>query len=301
MAAFPEVVSSFAAALALERGLSANTQESYLRDVRQFVAFLAKRGVRDSAAVSRDDVVDFMSELFSAGRRSSTRAREFVSIREFCAHVKSAGYAASDPSAMLDAPKKSRTLPRVLSAEEAGELVDSVGGADARDVRDRAMLELFYGCGLRVGEMVSLEVEDFHADDELVRCRGKGGKDRLVPVNACAGAALRRYLDGARQQFAARNPGERRMFLTRLGRGFTRVGVFKMVKERAAAAGIDPSRISPHVLRHSFASHLLAGGADVRAIQEMLGHASLATTQMYTHVDEARLADVHRRHHPRAE
>ena len=301
MAAFPEVVSSFAAALALERGLSANTQESYLRDVRQFVAFLAKRGVVDSAAVSRGDVTDFMSELFAAGRRSSTRARAFVSIREFCAHLKSAGYAAANPTELLDSPKKSRTLPRVLSMEEAGRLVDSITGGDARDVRDRAMLELFYGCGLRVGEIVALETDDFHADDELVRCRGKGGKERLVPVNACAGAALRRYLDSARPQFAAKRPGERRMFLTRLGRGFTRVGVFKLVKERAAAAGIDPAKISPHVLRHSFASHLLAGGADVRAIQEMLGHASLATTQMYTHVDEARLSDVHRRHHPRAE
>ena len=300
MAAFSEGISSFAASLALERGLSPRTQEAYLRDIRQFVSFLAERGIADMGGFSRDDVAAYLERLFSLGKKASSRARAFVAVREFCAHLKERGYAAADHSATLEGPKKNVALPKVLSVDEVSRMIEAVSGADARDLRDRAMLELFYGCGLRVSELGALEVQDFHADDELVRCRGKGDKERLVPVNARAGDAVRRYLDTARPQLGNGRQDERRMFLTRRGKGFTRMGIFKIVKERAAAVGIDPKRVSPHVLRHSFASHLLAGGADVRAIQEMLGHASLATTQMYTHVDEARLAETHRLHHPRA-
>ena len=300
MAAFSEGLASFSASLALERGLSPRTQEAYMRDVRQFVEFLGERGVAETGKISREDVSAYLEKMFEMGRKATSRARAFVSVREFCAHLKARGYASADPTATLEGPKKGKALPKVLSAEEVARMLEAVSGGDAQDVRDRAMLELLYGCGLRVSELAGLEVRDFHADDELVRCRGKGGKDRLVPVNACAGAAVRRYLDTARPQLAAGRFDESRMFLTRRGSGFTRMGLFKIVKARAAAVGIDPKRVSPHVLRHSFASHLLEGGADIRAIQEMLGHASLATTQMYTHVDSARLVETHRLHHPRA-
>jgi integrase/recombinase XerD len=162
------------------------------------------------------------------------------------------------------------------------------------------MLEMLYGSGLRVSELCDLSVQDFIADADLIRCFGKGSKERFVPVGVAEGHALARYLAEGRGAFDRTGGAERHMFLTRLGRKFTRMGVFKMLKERAAAAGLDPAVVSPHVLRHCFASHLLAHGADIRAIQEMLGHASIATTQIYTHVDQARFAELHRKHHPRA-
>ena len=163
------------------------------------------------------------------------------------------------------------------------------------------MLEMLYGCGLRVSELCGLELSDLPEGAELVRCRGKGSKERLVPFAPSVAAAVRRYLDGARGALVRGNLAERHLFVTRLGKGFTRMGVFKLLKERAAAVGIDPAAISPHVLRHSFATSLLAHGADIRSFQEMLGHASVSTTQIYTHVDQSRLGQVHRTYHPRAE
>ena len=179
-------------------------------------------------------------------------------------------------------------------------MLDAVAGDDPRDLRDRALLETLYGCGLRVSEAAALKIGDFEADGELMRIRGKGSKDRLVPVGGAAGRALARYLGGARGTFARGSSAETHVFLTRLGRPFTRQGIFKIVRERAATVGIAPERISPHVLRHSYASHMLSHGADIRAIQELLGHADISTTQIYTHVDAAGFAAVHRQHHPRA-
>jgi integrase/recombinase XerD len=180
-------------------------------------------------------------------------------------------------------------------------LVCSVAGDSPRDLRDRAILEMLYGCGLRVSELCGLELGDITADAEVVRCRGKGSKERLVPLSPLIGATLRRYIDGGRPAFLANGRQERHLFVTRLGKAFTRMGVFKLLRQRALAAGIDPTRVSPHVLRHSFATSLLAHGADIRSIQEMLGHASVSTTQIYTHVDQARLGKIHRTYHPRAE
>lgn len=300
MSTLAEGAESFAAHLALERGLASNTLESYGRDVRAFVKTLSKRGVKDCAAISRDDVSAHLAALLEAGRSAATRARAFVAVREFLRHLVAAGFAKSDPSSALEAPRKGIALPRVLSEDVAARLVESVAGDDPRDLRDRAMLELLYGCGLRVSELCALELNDWQRDEALVRCTGKGSKDRVVPVGECASAAMARYVDCVREAFAKGNADERRVFLTRRGGGFTRMGVFKMLKERALAAGLDPAVVSPHVLRHCFASHLLAHGADVRAIQEMLGHASVATTQIYTHVDETRFRGVHRDFHPRA-
>jgi len=300
MATLAEGAESFAAHLTLERGLASHTLEAYGRDVRAFIKTLEKRGVGDCAAITGEDVAEHLASLQKANRRATTRARAFVSIREFLRHLVSAGYAKSDPSAALEAPRKGLSLPRVLSEDATARLIDSVAGNDPRDLRDRAMLELLYGCGLRVSELCSLELKDWQRDEALVRCTGKGSKDRVVPVGECASVAMARYVDGARGAFAKDNADERRVFLTRRGGGFTRMGVFKMLKERAMAAGLDASVVSPHVLRHCFASHLLAHGADVRAIQEMLGHASVATTQIYTHVDETRFHGVHKDFHPRA-
>ena len=179
-------------------------------------------------------------------------------------------------------------------------MLDEIAGEDPRSLRDRAMLEVMYGCGLRVSELCNLKGEDLVGDGELLRILGKGSKERIVPIGSSAGRALTRYLEGAREFFAHGNLAETHVFLSRLGRPLTRQGVFKIVRERSAAVGIAANRISPHVLRHCYASHMLAHGADIRAIQELLGHADIGTTQVYTHVDTAKFGEIHRRYHPRA-
>lgn len=291
----------FAADLALARGLSPKTVEAYGRDVRAFLEFLAARGKTTSDALVRADVTDHVGALRAKGRKASTRARAFVAVREFLAFLASTHATAHDLSEGLEAPRKNLVLPRVLDEETTLKILKSADGVEPRDLRDRAMLEFLYGCGLRVSELCGLELQDVIADAGVVRCRGKGSKDRIVPVGVPAAKALMRYLESARETFARGNAAERRIFLTRLGRPFSRMGVFKMLRERAAAAGVDAKAVSPHVLRHCFATDLLAHGADIRAIQEMLGHASIATTQIYTHVDRARLGTVHSTYHPRAE
>ena len=301
MASLPSCAESFQAWLALERGLAPKTLEAYGRDIRFFLRFLKARGRADASDLVRADVVAWLEALRAARRRPSTRARAFVALREFLHHLKSERFTATDLSEGLDAPRKNLVLPRVLDEETTRRLVTSAAGGDPRDLRDRAMLELLYGCGLRVSELCALELRDFVADADVVRCRGKGSKERLVPMGGACGRAVARYLESARDGFATGNADERHLFVTRLGRGFTRMGVFKMLRERAASAGVDPAAVSPHVLRHCFATHMLQHGADIRAIQEMLGHASISTTQAYTHVDRARLGQVHRLHHPRAE
>ena len=292
---------AFAADLALARGLSPKTVEAYGRDVRAFLAFLAARGKTSPDALARADVADHVGALRAAGRKASTRARAFVSVREFLAYLATARATPRDLSEGLEAPKKNVVLPRVLDEETTRRILEAAGGATPRDLRDRAMLEFLYGCGLRVSELCGLELQDVIADAGVVRCRGKGSKERIVPIGLPAAKALARYLESARESFTRGNAAERRIFLTRLGRPFTRMGVFKMLRERAAAAGVDAHAVSPHVLRHCFATDLLAHGADIRAIQEMLGHASIATTQIYTHVDRARLNAVHGTYHPRAD
>ena len=292
---------AFAADLALARGLATKTVEAYGRDVRAFLDFLAARGKTTPEALVRADVADHVGALRAAGRKASTRARAFVAVREFLAFLASTHATAHDLSEGLEAPKKNLVLPRVLDESTTLKILQSADGVAPRDLRDRAMLEFLYGCGLRVSELCGLELQDVIADAGVVRCRGKGSKERIVPIGLPAAKALARYLESARESFTRGNAAERRIFLTRLGRPFTRMGVFKMLRERAAAAGVDAKAVSPHVLRHCFATDLLAHGADIRAIQEMLGHASIATTQVYTHVDRARLDTVHRTYHPRAE
>ena len=297
---FQEAVESFAATLALERGLAEKTQEAYLRDVRALTRFLEKRGRVGAGSVLRTDITAYLSELQRTAKRASSRARAFTAIKEFFGHLKEMRYVSVDPTEGLEAPKKGLALPKILPEETMRRLVESVSGDEPRDLRDRAMLELLYGCGLRVSELCDLTLESFPDGAELVRCTGKGSKDRIVPIGHAAGEALTRYLESARGSFDRGDLTERHLFLTRLGHRFTRMGVFKILKQRAAAAGLDATVVSPHVLRHCFASHLLAHGADIRAIQEMLGHSSISTTQVYTHVDQARLGEVHRKYHPRA-
>ena len=292
-------IDSFIQSLMLERGMSENTCDAYGMDLRLFAKFLSKRNVIDPASVTRDDITCFLADQRDIGRKGTTRARRTAAIRMFLRYLKERRIISKDPSEDMTSQKKSRTLPRVLSEEETAEMLDAINGDDPRSLRDRALLETMYGCGLRVSEACALELGDFESEGELLRILGKGSKERVVPIGGAAGTALRRYADSGRSAFA-RSADEPHVFLTRLGKPFTRQGIFKVIRERAAAVGIAAERISPHVLRHSFASHMLAHGADIRAIQELLGHADIGTTQIYTHVDSARFGEIHRRYHPRA-
>ena len=293
-------IGDFCAAILLERGQSKNTELSYGRDLRAFASFLRQRKILAADAVAHDDIVDFLADGRDSGLAGTTRRRRTAAIRMFFRFLKERRRIAADPAELMDAPKRERILPRVLSEEEVFRMLDETAGEDARTLRDRAMLEVLYGCGLRVSELCELKLADIVGDGELLRILGKGSKERIVPFGGAAARALRRYLDGGREAFARGDLGETHVFLTRRGRAFTRQGVFKVIRERAAAVGIAADRISPHVLRHCFASHMLAHGADIRAIQELLGHADIGTTQVYTHVDTARFGDIHRRFHPRA-
>ena len=297
---FADEIDDFIGSLRFERELAENTCEAYGRDLAAFTDWAVRHGRTRASELTRDDIAAFLREGRDQGLAVSTRSRRTAAIRMWLRHLKRRRIISSDPSELLDAPKKGRALPKILSEEETFRLLDEVKEKTPRDLRDRALLEVLYGCGLRVSELCALKQEDVVADGELLRILGKGSKERLVPIGSSAGRALSVYCESARDTFTRGNLSETHVFVTRLGKPFTRQGVFKIIKERAAAVGIPLDRISPHVLRHCFASHMLQHGADIRAIQELLGHADIGTTQIYTHVDTARFAELHRRYHPRA-
>lgn len=293
-------IDDFLTSLQLERGLAQNTCEAYASDLRFFASFLKARKILSANEITRDDIVAFLECEREDGLRVSTRARRTAAIRTFLKDLRARHLIRLNPADLLDSPHKDLVLPRTLSEAEVFKMLDAVNGETPRDLRDRAMLEVLYGCGLRVSELCALKLDDLVAEGELLRIFGKGSKERVVPIGGAAGRALTAYFASARNGFTRGNLAETHVFVTRLGRPFTRQGVFKIIKERAAAVEISPERISPHVLRHCFASHMLSHGADIRAIQELLGHADVGTTQIYTHVDTARFGEIHRRFHPRA-
>ena len=303
--------------LRFERGLSPRTSSSYLSDLCDFFFYLEKSGVTSLRGIGRAEIIAYLDNLRSAGAKESTRARRFSAVRSFLRFLEMSRLAGDDPTAPMNAPRRNRPLPKTLPEETVRGLVESVDpsalpGAASGDeakiagtVRDRAVMETLYGCGLRASELCSLELKDVSLEESVMRCFGKGSKERIVPVGGAAAEWIERYVSSWRQFHSRGNADEPHVFLTRLGRPFTRISLFQMLKRRAAAyaaagGGIDPAEVSPHVFRHCFASHLLAHGAGIRPIQEMLGHASIATTQIYTHVDASRLSDIHRRFHPRA-
>lgn len=291
-------IEDFADSLLVEQGGAENTRTSYCSDLAFFSAFLSLRGKTEASAVTLDDIVEFLQEERRDGLKASTRARRAAAIRAFFKHLKLARRIKANPAELLETAKIGRHLPRVLSEAEVFGMIDACKGDDPRSVRDRAILELLYGCGLRVSELCDLGVDCIMGDGSLLRIIGKGDKERLVPIGKAAGDALNAYMGSARHFFTRGDLSVRYVFVTRLKDKFTRRGILKIVKERAVAVGIDPKRISPHVLRHCFASHMLSRGADIRAIQELLGHADISTTQIYTHVDPARFEEIHA-HHPR--
>ncbi|MCL1921046.1 MAG: tyrosine recombinase [Kiritimatiellaeota bacterium] len=290
----------FLDSIAYERGLSEHTRAAYERDLSFFFLFLEEAcGVSAFEAVTRGHVAAFLLHGKRQGLAIATRMRRLVAIKVFFSYLLAEGRLRQNVTAAITARRHGRVLPRTLTEGDVAALLDSVRGGGAFDVRDRCMLELFYASGLRVSEVTGLRIGDVRVDEAVVRCFGKGSRERVVPVGAEACAWLGRYLAEARPTFARRSGDAVSLFLTRLGRPFTRQGVFDMLVKRAHAAGIMKD-VSPHVLRHCFATHLLAHGVQIRAIQEMLGHADIATTQIYTHVDDTEVLRAHTQFHPRS-
>jgi integrase/recombinase XerD len=295
------LVLDFIAYLEFERGLSRNTLEAYRSDLLQFGRFLEKRGVTAAEATSAD-VSDFLTHLAEGNGRApaspATIHRKTACLRSFYRHLRREGVRDSDPMATIAGPRRGRRLPKVLSRGEIDKLLEQPRGTDPTDLRDRALLELMYACGLRASEAIGIAVADIDLEDGVLRARGKGSKERVVPVGSRAVDAVRRYLERGRPALVRGRPVTQ-LFVNFRGEGLTRQGLYKIVRRHAAAAGLA-DRMSPHTLRHTFATHLLAGGCDLRSVQEMLGHADVATTQLYTHLSSDRLKDVYFKAHPRA-
>lgn len=288
--------------LRVERGLADNTLAAYRRDLGQYADYLAERGIGDPREVRREDVEAFVAWL--RGRRSaagrpyaaSTVARTVVAVRGLHRFLAREGLTSEDVAADVDAPAAGRSLPKALPVEQVERLLAAPVGDEPPALRDRAMLELLYSSGLRISELVGMDVDDVDPVEQLVRVRGKGDKERVVPFGVDAADALDAWLVRGRRALATGSPA---LFVNTRGGRLTRQGVWKLVKRYADRVELGHD-VSPHTLRHSFATHLVDGGADVRAVQELLGHASVTTTQVYTLVSRERLRDVYDRAHPRA-
>ncbi|MEA2246639.1 MAG: integrase/recombinase XerD [Solirubrobacteraceae bacterium] len=299
---FEHQVLDFLAYLEFERGLSRNTLEAYRSDLLQFGAFLRRRDT-DALSAEHSDLAAFLSELAEGGDERppvapATLQRKAACLRSFYRHLRREGQLDRDPTADLRAPRKSQKLPQVLSRGDIGRLLAAPRGDDPGALRDRALLELMYACGLRASEAIGIEMGDIDLQTGVLRARGKGSKERLVPIGREAVAATRAYVERGRPRLVGLRD-EPHLIVNRRGGGMTRQGLYKIVQRYARDAGLE-GRMSPHTLRHTFATHLLAGGCDLRSLQEMLGHADIATTQIYTHLSAERLKDAYFKAHPRA-
>jgi len=284
--------------IALEKGLSPNTGEAYRQDLMEFTGWLQRRKITDLNATTRRHIMDFLLDQREKGLAAATLSRRLVAIRVFFRFLQQEGMLATNVTDAMDAPKLWKVLPGTLSIAEVSRLLDMPDVQNPRGLRDKAMLEFLYSSGLRVSELCSLKLDDLHDDARYIRCTGKGRKERVVPYGNAARLHLTRYLEDVRSIWN-KDPHQRAIFITRRDRPLSRKTVWMLIKKYALAAGVDRD-ISPHTLRHSFASHLLANQAPLRVIQEMLGHADISTTQIYTHVDSGRLKSVHKQFHPRA-
>ncbi len=283
--------------LRVEKGLAENSLLAYRRDISKFAAFAGKRGLK-TAEVRRSDIVDFLGALYRQGLDSRSVARYLVTIRHFFRSMLAEEIVKEDPAANIESPKFRSSLPEFLSLEEVDRLLAQPTTETAVGLRDKAMIEVLYSTGLRVSELCGLRVSDLHMDMGCLRCIGKGNKERIVPIGRKALGAVEDYLKKARPELL----GERvspHLFLNRTGRKIDRIAFWRLLGEYGRKAGLRKS-LTPHMLRHSFATHLLDRGADLRSVQMMLGHSDISTTQIYTHVVEERLKQVYKAHHPRA-
>lgn len=293
----PALLDQFAAYLLLERGLSDNTRSAYLADTGRLITYLSDAGVtlRD---VTLETLQNFVATLYDLGIATRSQARIIAGVRSFFKFMRLEGFLDSDPSALLEIPRIGRRLPEVLTVEEIDDMIAAIDMTTAEGQRNRAIIETLYGCGVRVSELVNLEISKVYFDELFVVVTGKGNKERIVPISEVALNEISAYIRESRSRLRIK-PGENHiLFLNRSGHRLTRVMVFYIVKRLAELAGVRKV-ISPHTLRHSFATHLLEGGANLRAIQQMLGHESIATTEIYIHIDRSKLREEIMRCHPR--
>lgn len=295
--AFADEIEAFLSYISLERGLSKNTIAGYRRDLDQAADFLARQGVSGWKATTGDQAAAWLRSLTGEAYTVASLARKLSALRSLARFLVREKIRDDDFGALLSSPKPTRRIPGTLTADEISRLLGAVVGGDARALRDRALLELFYSSGLRVSELAALLLQQVDLERGFVRVYGKGAKERIVPIGGKACEALSVYLSAGRPQFVRARTGSQ-LFLNKNGTALSRVMLWMLVKKYAKLAGITKN-VKPHGLRHSFATHLLTGGADLRAIQEMLGHASIATTQIYTSVEPQRLLDHHAKYHPR--
>jgi integrase/recombinase XerD len=284
--------------LRVEKGLAANSVEAYARDLRRWIDDLTRQGLAGWEQVRREHLLDHLGGLARRGLSPRSQARALSAIRGLHRLLAAEKIAPADPTEHVDAPRAGRALPRLLSREEVDALLAAPSPRTAAGRRDRAMLEVLYATGLRVSELVSLSLNDVRLETRMLLARGKGSKERIVPLGGPAAESLRAYLATARDPLL-RGRVSKDLFVTGRGGRMTRQGFWKLLGRHARAAGIR-RRISPHKLRHSFATHLLEGGADLRSVQAMLGHADVATTQIYTHVERGHARRLYEKHHPRA-
>ena len=287
-------LSKFLNYISVEKGLSKNTVESYERDIKKFNCFFRDKGLSD---ITKKEIIQFLSHLNSNGLSPTTISRNIVSLRSFYRFLVSEKEIASDPTENLESPKKWNRLPKTLTYDEINRLINHNKGNDPSGIRDDAMIELLYACGLRVSELISLKMNNINLDTGFLITIGKGKKERIVPVGEVALNKIRRYLFSGRAALLKDKRSDY-LFVTWSGKPMTRQGFWKLIKKYAKEAGIKKA-FSPHTLRHSFATHLLDHGADLRAVQMMLGHSDISTTQIYTHVSRERLKKVHNEYHPR--
>ncbi len=290
-------IRTFLNCLRVEKGLSDNTIQAYRRDIVKFAAFVTARklGAKD---VRRGDIVDFLGSLYRKGLDSRSVARHLVTIRHFFRFALMENYVEDDPAATIESPRFRQSLPEFLSLEEVDRLLKQPDTKAILGIRDRAMIELMYSCGLRVSELCGLRVSDLQSESGCLRCIGKGNKERLVPVGRQALDAVQRYLRSSRPKLLGEDSSPY-LFLNQKGRKMDRISYWKTLGAYGRKAGLRKA-LTPHMLRHSFATHLLDRGADLRSVQMMLGHSDISTTQIYTHVVEERLKQVYKAHHPRA-
>jgi integrase/recombinase XerD len=291
-------ISLFLTHVKVEKGLSPNTVSAYQRDLAKFNVFAQKRKLT-LVGVTRDDLVDFLAGMYREKLESRTVARHLVTMRNFFRFAQVQELITTDPSLNLESPKIRRTLPGYLRLEEVERLLTQPDAKTAPGLRDRAMLEVLYSTGLRVSELIGLRVTDLDAKVGCIRCIGKGDKERIVPAGRKALGIVEKYLREARPKLLGNGVSSQALFVNRRGGSLSRVGVWKILSAYGRRAGLRVA-LTPHMLRHSFATHLLERGADLRSVQLMLGHADISTTQIYTHVVEERLKQIYKAHHPRA-
>lgn len=293
-----QFVKEFISILKYEKNLSDNTAVSYQSDLKQFLEFLANQEIEDFNQVTRQIITHFFEIQRKSNYSSTTTARYMTTLKKFFQYLEENHYIEKNPTITLGKVKLARKLPSVLSFQEVESMLNKPDITDNAGLRDKAILELFYSSGLRVSELINVKLNDFYFDDEVIRVFGKGSKERIVPLGSSAIKWIKEYLYRVRPILEKKDKSQSYVFLNKRGTKLSRMWIWNIVTKYAKEAGIT-KEMHPHIFRHSFATHLLEGGADLRAVQEMLGHSDISTTQIYTHVDRQYIKQVHRDHHPR--